>query len=175
MTPLAFPSVQFTIRNELTSYVEMKNLLPMTEACFNKAAEQQYKTPKFREKGEFAKTVWMYACLVDSALSGRKYYEDGADYTKEWESAVRFMKNELKKKKFLIGKPVYNIPKLCADAARALQCLDSDSCGRELIDWIQQSGASLTDFFESVHKLEERLNKVADSVQTGSAEQTGLL
>lgn len=162
MTPLEIPAVQYFIRDDVTSFVDMNTLYANIEQAFAKAINQQYLAPDQRESGDFAATVWMYATMVESAVSERDLPADKYECGAEWENAVRWLRKELGKKKFLTGKLVYNVPKLCADAAASLRCLDADSCGASLIAWVRESGGSLTDLFESTHILDERLHKAAD-------------
>ena len=142
MTPLEIPAVQYFIRDDVTSFVEMDVLYQNIEQCFAKALNQQYLSPENRESGDFAATVWMYAAMVDAAVNEREYPAAKNNCEAEWENAVRWLKKELGKKKFLTGKLIYNVPKLCMDAAAALRCLDADSCGAPLIAWVRESADS---------------------------------
>lgn len=162
MTPLSFPTVQALLKNEVQSYADMNVLLQNAEQQFAKALNQQYLSPEERDNGEFAAAVWMYACMVDAAINEKDYPAAKYDCEKEWETAVKKLSTELRKKKFITGKPIHNVPKICVDAAAALRCLDAENCGKEVIAWVRESGDSLTELFESVHLLDKRLHKASE-------------
>lgn len=164
MTPLEIPAMQYYLRDDITSFVDMDTLYQNMEQTFAKALNQQYLAPENREGGDFAATVWLYAAMVDAAVSDKDYPAAKYECEAEWENAVKWLKKELGKKKFLTGKLIYNVPKLCMDAAASLRCMDSDSCGGQLIAWVRESGGSLTDLFESSQILGDRLHKTADKL-----------
>lgn len=162
MTPLSNSSVQEYVRGQLPGLTETDQLYDHAEQIIDRAINQQYLTPEQRDGGDFAALVWMYTALIDAAQNNTDF--EAADYgcDKEWENAVKWMKKELGKKKFVSGKPVHNLALLFNNAAAALRCLDTDSCGRQLIEWVQHSGGSLSDFFDSVHNLGDNLRKEAE-------------
>lgn len=164
MTPIALPAVQTLLKTDVQSFIDMNTLLQNAEQYFEKAVNQQYLSPQNRAGSDFAGAVWMYACLIDAAVNDKDHNAAKFFLDKEWDAAVKWMKNELKKKKFLSGKPVYNVSKICVDAAASLRCLDTENCGSGIITWVRESGGSLTDLFESVHILDERLHKASEKV-----------
>ena len=151
------------VTNELPLYVSNKSLVVTMEGVFSKAGQQQYVTPENRADGRFAATVWALVTLFDEAVSNKHYPAEKYGIDKEWDSAVRFLIFELKKKKFLSGKPVYSLPKLGNDALTALQCLDASSCGAELVRIVREKGGSMTDLFDAQQELTTRIRKLTDT------------
>ena len=151
------------VTNELQLYVNNKSLVVTMEGVFSKAAQQQYVTPENRADGKFAASVWVLVTLLDAAIGGKSYPAEKYGIDMEWESAVRFLKFELKKRKFLSGQPVYDLPKIGNEALDALQCLDANSCGAELVKIVREKDGSMTDLFEAQHDLTTRIKKLTDT------------
>ena len=149
--------------NELPLYVSNKNLVVTMEGVFSKAGQQQYMTPENRADGRFAASVWTLVTLLDAVIGNKTYPAEKYGLDKEWDTAVRFLKFELKKKKFLSGQPVYDLPKLGNEALAALQCLDANSCGAELVKIVREKDGSMTDLFEAQHDLTTRIKKLTDT------------
>lgn len=151
------------VTTELQLYVNNKTLVTTMEGIFDKAAQQQYMTPENRADARFAASVWALVALLDEAVSNKSYPAAKYGIDKEWDTAVRFLKFELKKKKFLSGQPIYDLPKIGNEAQAALQCLDANSCGAGLIQIVRENDGSMTDLFDAQHDLMQRIKKLTET------------
>ena len=151
------------VANELTMYVNNKSLISAMEGAFSKAAQQQYLTPENRADKRFAASIWALVSLLDAAVCNKSYPADKYGLDKEWDSAVKFLRFELKKRKFLSGQPIVDLPKFGSEAYEALRCLDADSAGAGLVAAVRDRGGSMTDLFEAQHDLQMKMKKLIET------------
>lgn len=166
MTLYQIPGIMELIRNELPNDVKKKGLIEKMENLFVTTYKQTYMTDTHRNSTELVDRIWLYASLIDAALSEKgKYAPEKYGCKNEWESAVRWLKFELPQRKLLSGRMIHDVADLCGKAAGSLDCLKPESCGQSLVDWTRKNGESLTELYEIVSDLRFRLNNLAETYQ----------
>ncbi len=162
MTLFQIPGVMKLIRTEIPSDVKEKKLIEKMDNLFITSYKPEYVTEAKRGSEELVDRIWLYASLIDDALSDTVCYNAEKYHCEdEWNTAVRWLKFELPKKRFF-GGMVYDVSKLCTLASASLDCLNPESCGQSLVGWIQKNGESLTDFYAVISDLKVRLDEIAE-------------
>lgn len=157
MTLFQLPGIMEIMRTDLSAQVKDKILLTKMEELFYRAYKQEYLTSADFGNQVFTDSIWLYTALMDAALNEKAYPAARFGIEKEWENAVRWLKFELGKRKMFSGKLIYDVAKLCDMATSSLECLNPGSCGKNLAQWVQQNGESLTDLYEELGGLKKRL------------------
>lgn len=166
MTLYQIPGIMNLIRTELPADVKDKSLVTKMENLFITSFKQEYLTDTQRNSEELVDRIWLYASLLDAALSKKaKYAPEKYDCEKEWEPAVRWLKFELNKKKLLSGVMIHDVAKLCSMASASMDCLDPDSCGQSLVGWVQKYGESLTDLYAVTIEVKRHLDELAETFE----------
>lgn len=164
MTLYQIPGVKEMIQNELPYDVRKKNLIQKMDDLFATSYNQAYMTERQKNSTELVDRIWLYASLIDAALSEKaKYVPEKYGCKNEWEMTVRWLKFELRQRKLLSGRMIYDVSGLCSKAAASLECLKPESCGQSLVDWIRKNGESLTELYEIVSDLRFRLKDLAET------------
>ena len=162
MTIFQLPTVTQTIQTELPKSVKNKTLLTEIDNLFFKAYKEDNISARDRSDNVLAASVWLYASLADAALNDTDYAAAKYGCEKEWDSAVRWLKFELNKRKFLSSVLVHDVYGLCERGAKSLKVLSAESCGRSISEWVRANGESLTVFYDNIYALEKRLHKAAE-------------
>ena len=166
MTLFQIPGIKELIQTELTQDVRQKSLVQKMEDLFITSYKQEYVTEAKKNSTNLVDRIWLYACLIDAAMSEKaKYTPEKFGCKNEWESTVRWLKFELNQKKFFSGKLKHDVAGLCSRAAASLDCLNPESCGQSLVGWVQKNGESLTELYEIVSDLRIRLDALAEKYQ----------
>ncbi len=166
MTLYQIPGIMELIRNELPGDVRQKSLVQKMENLFVTSYNQSYLTDSHRNSTDLVDRVWLYASLIDAALSEKtKYMPERYGCKNEWDTAVRWLKFELRQKKLFSGRMIHDVAGLCSRASASLDCLKPESCGQSLVGWIRKNGESLTDLYEIVSDLRFRLGELAETYQ----------
>lgn len=165
MTLYQIPGIMKLIQEELPADVKSKKLEQKIENLFVTTYKQEYITEKQRSSEETVDRIWLYASLIDAALNEKSYPAQKYDCASAWDSAVRFLKFELNKRKFLSATMIHDVSKLCSMAASSMDCLNAASCGQSLVGWVKKYGESLTDLYEILNELKRRLNDTAETYQ----------
>ena len=162
MTLYQIPGIMKLIQTEIPTDVKEKKLVEKMENLFVTSYKPEYLTDAKRTSEELVDRIWLYASLIDDALSDKIHY-NAAKYgcDTEWDSAIRWLKFELSKKR-LFGGMIHNVSKLCSLASASLDCLNPEACGQSLVGWIQKNGESLTDFYEIISDLRVRLDELSE-------------
>ena len=150
MTPMSISTVARVLKTDIMGYVDMNTLMDMTVASFGQGKRQEFLTPDKRIDGDSAALVWFYAFLLDAAAHDKNYPADKDDCGEEWNKALKW-------KKFISGKYVHDVSRLCSEAAEAMGCLKADICGNALFAVVREEGCSLTELFEAIHQTEDSL------------------
>ncbi len=165
MTLYQIPGIMNLIQTELPANVKSKSLETNMENLFITTYKQEYLTDKQRSSEETVDRIWLYATLLDAALNDKSYPAAKYNCASEWENAVRFLKFELNRRKFLSATMIHDVAKLCSMAASSMDCLNAASCGQSLVGWVRKYGESLTDLYEIINDLKRRLNDTAETYQ----------
>ena len=166
MTLFQIPGIMNLIRTEIPQDVKEKNLVEKIENVFVTSYKQEYLTEKQRSSEELVDRIWLYASLIDAALSKKaRYRPEKYGCEKEWELAVRWLKFELNKRKLLSGVMIHDVSRLCSMASDSLDCLNPDSCGQSLVGWVRKYNESLTDLYEAVLEVRQHLDELAEAYE----------
>ncbi|MBR3448429.1 MAG: hypothetical protein IKH27_11565 [Oscillospiraceae bacterium] len=164
MTLYQIPGVKEMIRSELPYDVKKKSLIQKMDDLFATSYKQTYMTDTHRNSTDLVDRIWLYASLIDAALSEKtKYAPEKYGCKNEWEMTVRWLRFELRQRKLLSGRMIHDVAGLCSKAADSLDCLKPESCGQSLVDWIRKNGESLTELYEIVSDLRFRLKNLAET------------
>ena len=74
MTLYQIPGVKEMIQNELPYDVRKKNLIQKMDDLFATSYNQAYMTERQKNSTELVDRIWLYASLIDAALSEKAKY-----------------------------------------------------------------------------------------------------
>ena len=166
MTLYQIPGIMNLIQTELPADVREKALVTKMENLFVTSYKQEYLTETQKQSEDLVDRIWLYASLLDAALSkNTKYSPEKYGCETEWDTAVRWLTFELKKTKLLSGVMVHDVAKLCSMASDSLLCLNPESCGQSLVGWVQKYDESLTDLYEIIIEVKHHLDALAETYE----------
>lgn len=111
---------------------------------------------------EFCYEIWASACLYDNMLNGTEYAYLCIGYEEIFDNAVKRLKTDISKKKFLSRKPVYDLSKILQNAVYALNVIMGINADSELAESMKAAGLS-KEFENEItglrNRLESHINK----------------
>lgn len=162
MTIFQVPNVIQTIQTVIPQSVKKKTLLTEIDNLFFKAYKEENISARDRSDMSLAASVWLYASLVDAALNDTPYAAEKYGCEKEWDFAVRWLKFEMNRRKFLSSVLIHDVYDICERGAASLKIMTTQCYGTLITDFVRSGGESLTVFYDNIYALGNRLHKAAD-------------